>query len=397
MSDQPPFLAALELEPGTDPDERALRRAYARRLKQIDVEAEPARFQALREALDQGLRWVAWRHQQRLVQATEPEPAAAPASAPEPDPLPELAPRPAPTIARPADAVQPADAPRVVPDAGRRIDVPSAPSAEAHADAALARFQRHVDDGLKDAESTRSLLLRVLGDPDLASLDGRAAFELGIARMLGGPWRPGHEHVLDPAIEVFGWNSDHARLKHFGQLGAMLTAAIRERATVQAFDAAQRLALDALLARLRGGAAPDPERLVEEVPRLQYLVQNVPNWLRIVSPVEPVNERFKLWSDAPPEEPHVAGPPSRRTARRSASLPGAMVAAGVAVLLVIIGALGGVSSSHQAGQAAPWRADGADIAPRRETSPADDADLARRQKEAEALLARVRQPGGVAR
>ena len=382
----PPFLAALELEPATEPDERALRRAYARRLKQIDVEAEPERFQALREALDQGIRWVAWREQQRLAQASAP----APAPAPEAEPLPELASRPAPTLARPAepavaDAPAPRDAPRVVPDAGPRTVTLAAPSAEELAQAVLARLRRRVDDGLADAESTRSLLLRFLGDPDLASIDARASFELGIARLLADHWRPGHEHLLDPAVEVFGWNSDHARLKHFGQLGAMLTAAIRERATVQAFSPVQRIALDALLARIRGGAAPDPERLGEEVPRLQYLVEHAPNWLRIVSPVAPVNERFKMWSERPEPEPLVSGPPLRPPGRRlrPAFTPGAMVAAGVVVLLTIVSALNG--GPGQQLRRVPGRAAMA--------STADEADLARRQKEADALLARVRQPG----
>jgi protein TonB len=390
----PPFLEPLELDPATDPDERALRRAYARRLKQIDVEAEPERFQALREALDQGLRWVAWRDQVRLAQASAP--------APGPEPLPELAPRDTPAPDRAAEAAPPitddqpppADAPRVVPAPPRTVTL-AAPGADELAAAVLARFQRHVDDGLKDAESTRSLLLRFLGDPDLVSLDGRASFELRVARMLAGNWRPGHEHLLDPAVEVFGWNSDHARLKHFGQLGAMLTAAIRERATVQAFTPAQRIALDALLARIRGGAAPDPAQLADEVPRLQYLVEHVPNWLRIVSPVDRVNERFRLWSERPPGLPLAVAPP-HRAKRKPAPAWGVRVtygvlAAGVLMLVTIVRMLVAGGPSPQPAQS-PGRA-----AMAAKTSPADDADLARRQKEAEALLARVRQPGGAAR
>lgn len=388
MSALPPFLAALELEPGTDPDERALRRAYARRLKQIDVEAEPARFQALREALDQGLRWIAWRDQQRLAQARAP--------APEPEPLPELATRPAPTLPRPAEPdAAPPPQPRDAPRARRAVDagatLPTAamvprPDPDALAAAVFARLQQRIGQGLADAETTRTLLLHLLGDPDLASIDARVAFELAVARLLGGAWRPGHEHLLDPAIEVFGWNSDHARLKHFGQLGMLLTAAIRDRATVQAFNAAQRLALDALLARIRAGAAPDAERLAEEVPRLQYLVENVPNWLRIVSPIEPVNERFKLWSERPAAEPFAPGPAMKRW-RSSSSGPPALVAAVVVVLLTVISALSGgptPPSRQTAGRPAT-------------ASPADEADLARRQKEADALLARLRQPGGAAR
>jgi len=321
MSALPPFLAALELDPATDPDERALRRAYARRLKQIDVEAEPARFQALREALDQGLRWVAWRDQQRPVQA------------PAPEPLPELAPSPAPTLARPTQAdTAPAptarDAPRArpEPDAGT-LPPPSAapapqPDPDALAAAVFARLQQRIGEGLADAETTRTLLLRFLGDPDLASIDARVAFELAVARLLGGAWRPGHEHLLDPAIEAFGWNSDHARLKHFGQLGAMLTAAIRERGTVQAFGPAQRIALDALLARIRSEAPPDPALLAEDVPQLQRLVERVPNWLRIVSPVAPSTSASSCGASGRPRRRR----PRRAWRRASEPPPGAPAA-----------------------------------------------------------------------
>ena len=385
----PPFLAALELDPATEPDERALRRAYARRLKQIDVEAEPERFQALRESLDQGLRWVAWREQQRLAQASAPEPEPEP----EPEPLPELASRPAPTIAPSAEPVSidpppPRDAPRVVAETAPRVVTLAAPSAEALAAAVLARFQRRVDDGLANEESTRSLLMRFLGDPDLVNVDGRAEFELGIARMLGDSWRPGHEHLLDPAVEVFGWNSDHARLRHFGQLGVVLTAAIRERATVQAFSAAQRIALDALLARIRAGTAPDPARLADEVSQLQVLVERIPNWLRIVSPVAPVNERFKLWSERPASA-SVAGPPVRLAGRKTTSAwhTGGMVAIALLVLATVVRTLVGDGTTHATRQPVGVAA---------KAPTADEADLARRQKEADALLARVRQPGGAA-
>ena len=393
MSDLPPFLAALELEPGTDPDERALRRAYARRLKQIDVEAEPARFQALREALDQGLRWVAWRDRQRLAQA--------PAPAPGPEPLPELATRAAPTLARPdaadaAPAPHPRDAPRARREADAGATPPSAteasqPDPDALAAAVFARFQRCIDDGLADAEATRTQLLRFLADPDLVSIDARVAFELAVAQLLGGAWRPGHEHLLDPAIEVFGWNSDHARLKHFGQLGMLLTAAIRDRGTVQAFGPAQRIALDTLLARIRSQVPPDPALLAEEVPQLQMLVERVPNWLRIVSPVAPVNQRFELWSQRPPAPPPApAGPVPRFVARKPASAwgPGGLILAGLLILLTVGREM---SIDHHERPLRTTRIQSG-IA-----TPADEADLARRQKAADAMLARLRQPGGVAR
>jgi len=394
----PPFLALLELDPSTPPDERALRRAYARRLKQIDIEAEPERFQALREALDQGLRWAAWRHQQALAQA--------PAPAPAPDPRPELAPRQAPPLARPAESdagapPPPSDAPRARPQAGAgEAPAPTpAPAAAPEAPApgpddlaavVLARLRRRIEDGLADSEAARRVLLGFLDDPGLASLDARAAFEGGIARLLASHWQPGHEQLLDPAVEVFGWNSDHAHLKHFGQAGLLLTAAIRDRATVQAFSPAQRAALDALLARLRSLAPPDPKALADEVAQLQFLVERVSNWLRIVAPVGPVNERFEMWSRRPPAAPAPAGPPPGPAPRKPATpwRAGGLALTGLLLLLAI-------GREFAGGSYPPPIRDVIGRAPL--ATPADDADLARRQKEAEALLARIRQPGGAAR
>jgi len=349
MSSLPPFLAELGIvDDGQTLDERALRRAYARRLKQIDIEADPQGFQQLREALETALRWSAARERAREAQ----------------------------------------DAPEAMPAAPAEVVAEPVATAESVGAQAFARFKEHVDAVFRDESAAHSAVQHALRDERLINIDARTFFEWSVARLLAEGWQPGHQHLLDPAIEAFGWNSDHGRLSNFGQVGALLTAAIRDRTVAQGFTPAQQAAIAPLLERLREARPPDPATLRDEVEALQFLVQRVPSWLRIVTPVDPVNARFKMWSERPqaPAAAPVLQPQPRFVTRKPTS-DVAIVAVVLTILLSLVAQLGGKARHMPA--ATPQ--------PRPVLVDADSTrDLQQRQRRAEEMLDAIRRSQGAA-
>ena len=350
MSSPLHFLAELGLvDEGQPLDERALRRAYARRLKQIDIEVDPQAFQQLREALEIALRWSAARERaQEAEAATAPGPA--PAASPEADAAP--------------------DAPRVA--------TPESIGAEA-----FARFKEHVDAVFRDESAAHSALAHALREERLINIDARTFFEWSVARLLAEGWRPGHEHLLDPAIEAFGWNSEHARLSNFGQVGALLAAAIHERGMTQAFTPAQRAAIAPLLERLRADAPPDPATLRDDVDALQFLVQRVPSWLRVVTPVAPVNARFKMWSERP--ESRLAPAPAQSIPKLPGKKPTSDAAVVGIVLIIVVTLLSQLGDKTSRSPTPASQSQPVDV------DAASTQDLQERQRQAEEMLAAIRQ------
>ena len=198
MNSLVPFLRYLDLD--EDADERAIRRAYARRLKTIDQEAEPEAFQALREAYDAAMGWAQYM-QQRAMQAAQ-----------------QGAQETADAIARgPALKLDPSAQPQSIPFAPQprgaedeTLSQTRFADSETAARTVLGEFlERMKIRPPADLPEGRKLLDGMLDDPRLLDLDAQFLFEWGLASILAQGWKPGHEHLFGPAMARFKWRAPY--------------------------------------------------------------------------------------------------------------------------------------------------------------------------------------------
>jgi tetratricopeptide (TPR) repeat protein len=246
------FLTRLGLR--QDADEREIRRAYARELKQIDQEADPDAFQALRAAYDHAL---AWARRNAAGAAPEPEPAAPPAQAQAPAPAPVPAPEPEEDFAALASAVFSDFCQRSTAIHTERPALPEAP---------WVRELHHS-----------------LDDPRLIAIPARHIFEHRIAHLLAEGWQRGHEALLVAAIKVFGWAKDSRRILSLGRAGAIIDASIHEREHYDRQEPALRNKQRRLIERLRNAKPPSRRELVLDMPMVELLIARFPNWLGLVT------------------------------------------------------------------------------------------------------------------
>lgn len=170
-------------------DATAVRRAYAARLKKIDVDAEPDAFIALRAALDQALGQIAMRRWEEQAEAAPVladdevlvDAAAAPLDwRPEPAPLPD------------AEG-------ELVHDDGARF-------------VALEQLLFAGDDAPPpDPEALALALQPILDHPRMAQVDHNASVEIWLAELLFDSV-PRSDPVLSTIIDHFGWEAHAGRI-----------------------------------------------------------------------------------------------------------------------------------------------------------------------------------------
>lgn len=330
--DAPALFARLQLRP--DADERDVRRAYARELKQIDPETQPGAFQVLRETYDQLLWWLQRQKAEKQLeeegrqaeQATAgPAPADAPAAA-----MPEEAPPPG-----PAATAQPAspESPEML---GREV-----------LGLLIGQLQAQA---WKTGDDAEDALVRLLDDERLINVDARRYFEWGVAQILADGWRPGHELLFAPATEVFGWDADRSRLLQFGRAGHIVDAAIEEMAL---FDTQEWQARGQQKEVIRRTRSPEPlstRHLLAYLPGAEMVFGHFPNWLHIIASPAALAQ-WRQWHQETPawrrklvsltgsrKLKPPAGPEQKRATRVSLGF------AVIFLLLIVMGVVTGISN-----------------------------------------------------
>lgn len=257
-------------------DERAIKRAYARELKQIDQEADAAGFQALRHAYEMALQWV--KHKPAGVSFA---PAATVSVLP-------VAVRKLEMHTRPAAPVPAAPA--------RDADTGESPLqlGQAVFDAFLAICSEMAAQGdARDSLLWRKHLQRCVSDNRLLNIAARAHFEFLIARLLADGWRTGHEGLFIAARQVFGWEKDRRRLLEFGQLGGWLNQAIDECEMFTHQQSGDCSGQADAVTRVREDAAPSTSELITHVPHLRNMVARFPAWTAVIAG----RERIVQWME----------------------------------------------------------------------------------------------------
>ncbi|QBE63985.1 energy transducer TonB family protein [Pseudoduganella lutea] len=267
MNQTLPFLQRLGVDATTD--ERAIRRAYARALKQIDQERDIEGFQQLRESYEAALDWIRQPH-------TAPE-------APDPSVRPSYGPVPVAVVQR-------------MPQSAAPDEVPAALSCFDTA------FDRLCAAGMPVLEAVVDLLRGSLADEALESLAARDRFEGHMVRRLAAGWQSGHEVLFPAACTVFGWSGDPGRLRQFGNEGRFLDQAIEQR---MAFDTQDTVAIRTqrqLIARMREPGLPDKTDMLHFFASFERLSFYLPAWLHIVAPRDSV-PRWRQCYDSLGREP----------------------------------------------------------------------------------------------
>lgn len=273
--DELPFLRRLGLDDSADA--RAIRRAYARELKQIDQEQDGAAFQDLRVAYETALRWAAWRTGQTdIAPAAGPAPQSAPDAQPAPPAAPNYGvPRTPVALGQTEPSAEP-EPPAFTPDDPQQAALAVLNDFRAAGAQLLARHHT------PNLNLWQQALQHSLDDERLLNLTARVCFEAHIAHILASGWQPGHETLFVAASKLFHWSDDRRRLHQLGHAGVMIDKAIEERTMFDRLPEQELMIHRAAIALLRKDSQPTDYQLRNDMPYVERLMEFFPLWMSMM-------------------------------------------------------------------------------------------------------------------
>ncbi len=313
MFDIPAFFIDQRID--QDADERTIKRAYAKALKQIDQDNDLEGFQNLRESYERALAWERskeWRAQYIAEQNAESEKiddanlvddqrvAQSPVIAPVVGEL-DLRTESAATHLANGNTVnsdeiisESTSEVSVTPEQGAQIQAAnSEENVEEQTVYAIdiARhifneFLQHLSAKSEEVGQTESLLRLYLDDERLINVEIRDLFEWLIAERLAQGWQAGNGDLFGAAVKCFGWNQDKLRLLRFQDVGYYLDRAVDEMSSFNLQEEARTNRQVSLIRLARNDAPPTKQFLRENIYFIDEMLSSYPAWLAMVTKYE---------------------------------------------------------------------------------------------------------------
>ncbi|MBC3917482.1 SEL1-like repeat protein [Undibacterium sp. CY18W] len=337
MSYLPSFFKQYELT--RDADERDVKRAYAKALKKIDQENDPAGFQALRESYEHALQWLQnksmyarWESVEDEIEGeAEVKDEAADTAAHEnvkifthEQPVTPVSDQPVSSVPQPVLAEQEAEpATRLPPEvsepepdqpdtdikpwpdaealarikAAAQANTPALPSPEAMAQAVFEQMRQQLLDTAATADHASVALEAALNDERLIQVEARHLFECSMARYLLAGWHAGDGELFDAALRQFEWNKDKQRLFSLDPRAFTLDRALTEMAV---FDEKSKKIQNkqlALIRKARSDEFPGVDYLQINLPQMEQMLTLFPNWMSLVTKVGNIRDWRKTYNE----------------------------------------------------------------------------------------------------
>lgn len=280
----------LMVEHGLDleADERSVKRAYAKELKKIDQEADPAGFQSLRESYEYALAWLKHRDWQR-IQVDNDDSIVGNSDQP------ALGERTTQTVeVNEASPISSVLDPALHAERTDQVSVSDASILATPNELAQAVFALMLDRIKTENGPALDVLQAVLDDSRLLHIEARDIFEWHVASYLASGWRAENRDLLAAAITCFQWNKDSQRLMRFGPLGKYIDRAMVEIAVFEQLDMKSADYQLSLIRKLRDDARPTDQYLIINLHLLEVMVRQYPCWLPMITSKKNIDQ-WREW------------------------------------------------------------------------------------------------------